>query len=299
MIVFLNGKFLRDEDAKVSVFDHGFLYGDGVYETLRTYGGRIWQIDEHLRRLEKSCKLVGVGLPWDRKKIGGWVEKTVQKNGFGKWHGQKSAMRSSNAGRDLGLQEARIRITVTRGENGFDFVSSKKPTILIQVQKLISPPAEVFKKGVSVVTFKAQRFLPEAKSISLLAMVMGTRFAQQKKAYEAVFVDDADYVLEGTITNIFVVKKDRFGENVLLTPKSNVLAGTTRDLLLKIAKKNGLKALLADFKLKDLYAADEVFITNAPRGIIPVVKIDGKKIGNGRPGAVTLNLLTFHHNGCK
>ena len=269
----------------MSVFDNGFLYGDGVYETLRTYDGRIWQIDEHLKRLGKSCKLVGIRLPWSFKQIGEWVEKTVQLNGFG--NGRESEKAEADS-------EARIRITVTRGENGFDFGPGEKPTIFVQVQRLVPQPEKFYEKGVAVVTFKAQRYLPEVKSISLLPMVMGSRLAQQKKVYEAVFVDAADYVLEGTITNIFMVEN-----GVLLSPKKNVLAGTTRDFLMKIAKKNGIKALLADFKLKDLYAADEVFITNAPRGIIPVVKIDGRKIGNGRPGAVTLNLLNFHRNECK
>lgn len=257
----------------MSVFDHGFLYGDGVYETLRTFDGQVWNLAEHLKRLRSSCDLVGISLPWNAKQIGEWICETVRRNGF---------------------KESRIRVTVTRGENDFDFATGGKPTILIQVQALTPPQIEVFKKGVSIVTFKAQRFLPEAKSISLLPMVMGKRFAKQKRAYEAVFVDDAGYVLEGTITNIFVVK-----DGVLLTPRRNVLAGTVRTALLKIAKKNGFKAFLRDFKVRDLHLADEVFLTNAPKGVIPVVQVDGKKIGNGKPGSVTKEFLNFYRNECK
>ncbi len=271
MIVFLNGKFLDGAKARVSVFDHGFLYGDGVYETLRTFDGQVWNLAEHLKRLKSSCNLIGIKLPWSAKQIGEWVSETVQRNGS---------------------KEARIRITITRGENGFDFVSCKKPTILIQAQVLMQQPDAVYKKGVAIVTFKAQRFLPEAKSISLLPMVMGKRYSKRKNAYEAVFVDD-DYVLEGTITNIFIVR-----DGVLWTPKQNVLAGTTRAALLKIAKNNGFTAFLRDFKIRDLYLADEVFLTNAPKGVIPVVRVDGQKIGNGKPGSVTKEFLNFYRNAC-
>ena len=264
-IVFLNGKFVKERDAKISVFDHGFLYGDGVYETLRTYGGKIWQLAEHLKRLQKSARLLGLKIPSSLDQLGGFVAETVKRNGF---------------------LESRIRITLTRGVNAYDFTTCRTPTLCIQVQELKPEPKRVYEKGVAVVTFRGVRNLPEAKTISLLPLVLANRFLKKKRAYEALFVDERNYVLEGTITNVFMVKK-----GLIITPKIGMLSGKTRQFLLKIAKKNGFKILQKSIKIKDLYAADEIFITNAPRGIIPVVKIDGKKVGLGRPGIITQKLM--------
>lgn len=263
MVVFLNGRFVEEEKAVVSVFDHGFLYADGVYETLRTYGGVVWQMDEHLWRLEHSAGLVGVTLPWSLRKIGIWILETIVRNGF---------------------PESRIRVTVTRGANGFDFGSSKKPTICIQVQKLIPELPDVYQRGVDVVSFSAVRTLPEAKTLSLLPMVLAQRFMRRKGAYEALFVDNG-CVREGTVTNVFAVIA-----GVLVTPGKGMLAGTTRDFLLKLARRQGMKARVRDLKLAELFKADEVFVTNAPRGIVPVRKVDGEKIGKDCPGPVIVAL---------
>ncbi len=277
MIVFLNGKFFDSKQAKVSAFDHGFLYADGVYETLRTYGGRVWQSGEHLKRLRNSAGMIGLSLPWSLKQIEAWINGTVVKNGF---------------------KESRIRVTVTRGENGFDFGPAKKPTICIQVQKLIEQPASVYKRGVKVVSFEGERLLPEAKTLNLLPMVLAQQFMLKKKAYEALFVDakgrggERALVREGTVTNVFMVKN-----GVLMTPGKNILAGTTRDAVLKVARRLGLQMKVGDIQLRDLYEADEVFLTNAPRGIVPVCQVDGKKIGErsgtngGCPGKITKKLI--------
>ncbi len=255
--------------AQVSVFDHGFLYGDGVYETLRTYGGFVWQPLEHLRRLKKSAGMLGIKLPWSLKKMEEWIDGTVAKNGF---------------------KESRIRLTVTRGENGFDFGNAKKPTICIQVQKLAAQPGGVYKRGVEVVSFRGERILPEAKTLNLLPMVLAQRYMKKKKAYEALLVDGKDFVREGTVTNVFAV----FG-GILVTPGKGILAGTTRDALIKLARRLRIKTEVRDMKLSEIYKADEVFITNAPRGIVPVRSIDGKKIGSGVlgqvPGPVTKMLM--------
>ncbi len=264
MFVFLNGSFLRENLAKVSVLDHGFLYGDGVYETLRTYNGKIWQMNEHLVRLKDSAARVSIFFPWENKQIAAWADKLVRMHGF---------------------KESRIRITVTRGENGFDFSGSKKPTILIQVAALKAEPVRIYRDGVKVVTMRGERILPETKSISLLPFVMARQETEKKKAYEALLVDEKGYVREGAMTNVFYVLK-----GAIFTPKTKILYGTTRDFLVKLMSRNGL-GLEKDFKLEELMNADEVFITNAPRGIIPVVNIDGKKIGRGRPGPVTGKIM--------
>lgn len=263
MFVCLNGKFLKAREAKISIFDHGFLYGDGVYETLRTYGGKVWQQEEHLKRLEQSAQSLGICLPVLRGVLGEWILKLVKKNGFG---------------------ESRIRITFTRGANGFDFLTSQKPTLLIQAEELQPQPALVYKNGVKVVTVRLQRVAPEMKSISLLPMVLAQQTMKAARAYESLLVDSQGFVREGTITNLFLVKN-----NVLFTPKSNILKGTTRSFVLRLARANGLRVQIADFTVRKLKNADELFLTNAVRGIIPVKQLDGHIYG--KPGPVTKHLI--------
>lgn len=268
MVVFLNGKFVDARKAAVSVFDHGFLYADGVYETLRTYGGFVWQIEEHLRRLRRSAEMIGIRLPWSGEKLAGWIRQTVKRNGF---------------------TESRIRITVTRGSNGFDFGPADKPTLCIQVQRLQVQPAKVYREGAAVVTFDAQRILPEAKTLNLLPMVLAQRSMKTKNADEALLVYSSaggrGTVKEGTVTNFFMVRR-----GFLVTPAAGVLAGTTRDAVVKLARRLGIPVRMRDVKLAELYEADEVFLTNAPRGIIPVRSIDGEKIGKSCPGPLTKRL---------
>ena len=265
MIVFLNGRFIDAGKAKISVFDHGFLFGDGVYETLRTYSGKIWQMREHLLRLRHSAGLLGIPVPWTGKQISQWVYKVVRLNKF---------------------RESRIRITLTRGENYYDFIGAKKPTLCIQVSKLIPEPESVYKDGVKTISFPMTRLLPEAKSINLLPMILAQRAMQKRHAYEAMFVDTKKYVREGTITNVFIVKGC-----ILTTPKTGVLSGMTREAVVHVAVKLGFKVIFKDFTLRRLVNSDEVFITNSPRGIIPVVQIDGHRIASGKPGPSTILLM--------
>lgn len=265
MWIFLNSKFVKKEQAKISVFDHGFLYGDGVYETLRTYGGKVWQIDGHLKRLDRSAKILGLEIPYSRNQIKIFLNKLLKMNGF-----------VLTAG---GVNEARIRITLTRGVNDFDFVTCKKPTLIMVAQPLVLEPKAVYEKGVKVVSFKMERILPQAKTASLLPLILANRYGVAKKAYETIFVSDDGYVREGTITNVFMVKNGK-----VFTPRNNILLGTTSMAIEKICKKNAITLQRKDFKIDQLYNTEEVFIANAPRGIIPVVKVDKKVIGNGVPG---------------
>jgi len=258
MYVVLNGKFVDERKAAISALDHGFLYGDGVYETLRTYGGKVWQIGRHMGRLESSAGLLKIDFPWSREKIEGWVNGLVKKNGYA---------------------ESRIRVTVTRGANGMVFDGAVKPTILIQAVELKAQPARIYKSGVGVITVKMKRIMPRAKTISLLPMVLAWQQMKEKKAYEAVYVDEKNNVLEGTVTNVFAVKK-----GVVYTPKNGVLPGTTREAIMTAARRSGIKMKLRDFKVRFLRGADEVFISNAPRGIVPVRSVDGVKVGGERKG---------------
>ncbi len=265
MWVCLNGKFVRAENAKISVFDNGFLYGDGVYDTLRTYGGKVFKVEKHIARLERSAKKMKIKLPFSKKRIGEMVLKLVDKNKF---------------------NESRIRITVTRGVGSKGFSECVNPTLLIYAVELKPEPKSVYGKGVDVITVRLERMAPEAKTTSLLPMILAHREMDRLNAFEAFYVNCRDYVTEGTITNLFIINN-----GVLITPKKNVLEGTTRSIILMLAVDCGLKVVERDFKRVDLYKADEVFITNAPRKIIPVKKIDGIKIADGKVGISTKKLM--------
>jgi branched-chain amino acid aminotransferase len=265
MKVCLNGKLVRSDLAKVSVFDHGFLYGDGVYETLRTYGGKVWQLREHLVRLRSSARALKIEVPWSDEQVSNWLNALLKANGF---------------------VESRIRISVTRGVNGFDFTASKEPTLVIVASKLVPEPVEVYTKGVSLISLPWQRFLPNVKTSNVLPMILAQPLLKKKKAYEGIFLDQKKNVLEGTMTNVTAV----FG-NTLIAPKDGVLAGETQKTVLQIAKKNGLSIKRGKLSLKKLLQADEVFLTSTVREIMPVRMVDGKKIWGSCPGTTTKFLM--------
>lgn len=269
MFIFLNGKFIKPAQAKISVFDYGFWFGDGVYETLRTYNGKIWLLNAHLDRLLHSAEMISLKIPWSKKQIGQWIKKAVDKNGF---------------------KESRIRITVTRGEIDlqkglFSGLAKGDPTICILVQELKELDPMVYKEGVKVITFEAERIFAEAKTIILTPQLLAKMAAEKKGAFEALLVDRNGFVTEGASTNFYIVKN-----GVLITPKDNILAGTTRDLILKIVRKT-CRVDLRNITLREIYRADECFISNAPFGIVPVAKVDGKKIGGLEVGEMTKKII--------
>ncbi|MBD3328574.1 hypothetical protein GF340_04685 [Candidatus Peregrinibacteria bacterium] len=263
MFVFLNGKIIDEKKAVVGINDHGFLYGDGVYETLRTANGKIWQFSLHMERLRKSLRKMRITYEPDEKFLHEKILELIKKNK---------------------LREARIRITVTRGENKFVFDGAKNPTVLITVCEPDKVDSKLIRKGVAVATMKVKRVLPGAKSISLLPMIMGKQYAADKQVYETVFVNEKSHVLEGTVTNIFIIKK-----GFVYTPGREVLNGTTRNFIVRLARKNGYKVKIGVVTKRFLKNADEIFITNAPKGIIPVVEVDGVQIG--KPGIITKELI--------
>lgn len=278
MIVFLNGRFVSRGKARVSIFDHGFLYGDGIYETLRTYQGKVWQVEEHVDRLFQSARMISLNLPWTKNQVKSWILKTAGRN-------QKLLDRERSSGRKKRPAEFRIRVTVTRGENKFDFGKAKKPTIVIFAQRLKEPLREIFKKGVSLITFEEERILPQAKTINLIPSILAQQAADKKKAFEALLVDRKGNVREGARSNFFLI-----GKGKLVTPGLFVLPGITRELILKIAREM-MPVEIRGVSKKELYEADECFITNAPLGIIPVTKIDGRKVGSGKVGQGTLKII--------
>lgn len=264
MVVFLNGKFVSESQAKISPFDHGFLYGDGIYETLRTYNGVVWHLEAHLDRLYQSAALIHLKLPWVQRRVIGWIEEVARRN-----------MRSR--------RELRIRVTVSRGVNQYNFGTSKKPTIFISTQILVPEKRAVYSRGVSVITVPLERILSQAKTISLLPFILAQQACAREGAYEAFFLNRNGCVTEGSVTNVFIVKR-----RVLLTPKDDILYGTTRTVVLEIADMPFKERAIS---LRELYTADECFITNAVKGVVPVVRIDGKKIGNGKVGVFTQKIM--------
>lgn len=256
MVVYLNGKFVNARDAKISIFDPGFLYGDGIFETLRTYRGKLWQVAEHLERLFESARMRGWKLSWSAQELAHAIEKTVQRNHF---------------------PESRVRITITPGV--------KQPTLFIWVQPLERLPSSAYSKGVSAITFPLERPFPQMKTASMQPLLIARNEMLRKRAYEALLINRKGFITEGTWTNLFIVKK-----KVLITPRLGVLLGTTRDTVLHLAKKL-FRIKLREITRRELMSADECFLTNAPKGIVPVVKVDGEKIGTGRVGPVTKHLM--------
>ncbi|MEK7171683.1 MAG: aminotransferase class IV [Patescibacteria group bacterium] len=256
MIVYINGKFINANDAKISIFDPGFLYGDGIFETLRTYNGEIWQMEEHLERLYESAKMRGWKLHVKPSEIAEAVSKTVKKNNF---------------------KESRVRITITPGV--------KQPTVFIWCQPLLALPKRVYSRGVSAITFPLERPFPQMKTTSMQPLLIARAEMLKKRAFEALLINSKGYITEGTWTNVFIVRKKK-----IITPRLGVLLGTTRSTVLKLAKKL-FRIKFKDITRREVLNADECFVTNAPKGIVPIVKIDGEKIGTGRVGPITKHLM--------
>ena len=263
MICCVNGKFISEKAAKVSVLDHGFLYSDGFYDTMKSFKGTILDLEVHLERIESSMKTLALRLPWKIEELKSWIQKMAQMH-------------------KKGL--ARVRVTITRGQNDFDFNSCKNPTLVI-IAEPISIDPKIYKNGVKVITLPMRRVLPEIKTIGVTGMTIARRVMVKKKVFEALFVSDG-LVREGSITNLFIVKKGK-----IYTPKTEILKGITRSEILKIASKRKFKIYEKDLRLKEVLNADEVFLSNTKFGITPVVSIDGKKIANGKVGELTQKMM--------
>ena len=260
MYVNLNGKLVEEKRAAIPITDHGFLYGDAIYETMRTVEGKLWMFDEHIKRLKASAKIVGMKVPYSKKEIREMIEQLLVKNK---------------------LKEARVRITLSRGSNKLDFGPAKNPTFLIQPAKIKLPPKELYENGISVITYEIERAIPQIKSASMLPTIMAYQHALKKKAHEALLVDHRGRVTEGSMSNVFFVRKGK-----VITPKKNILEGTVRNLVIKMAK-----AKQTTIKKRDLQKLDECFITSTIKGILPVTKINGKNVGNGEVGPITKILM--------
>jgi len=260
-MLYLNNKLVSEEKAVISVFDHGFLYGDGIYETLRAYKGAVFMIDEHIERLFRSASMIGLALPKTRDEIREAVYKTIKVNK---------------------QEEAYVRITVSRGPGplGLDPALCPEPTFLIISKAFTDYPRKYYQKGVTVAIVNTRRNYkkaldPKIKSLNFLNNVLAKRESIDRGAYEAVMLNHRGHLAEGTISNIFFVKK-----KVLCTPATGVgiLDGITRRLIIEAANELGIEVNEGRFKPEDLYSADEVFISNTTMEVMPVSKVDDKRM---------------------
>jgi branched-chain amino acid aminotransferase len=270
MLVYLDGRFVAKEKAVVSVFDHGFLYGDGIYETMRAYNGRLFLLDRHLARLKRSAKAVSLDLPLPIGKIGDALNKTLKVNK---------------------LRDAYVRLHISRGpgEIGLDPALCKAPTMVIVAKPFHDYPPEYYRRGIKVAIVKTRRNHPLAldpaiKGTNFLNNILAKIESLKAGAYEGIMLNWKGYIAEGTISNIAFVRK-----GVLFTPHrdTGILEGVTRDLVMKLAKRKRIPLREALITPKQLLSADECFITNTTMEIMPVTKIDGTVVGTGRPGPIT------------
>lgn len=261
-MIFLNNKLVPKKKALISVFDHGFLYGDGIYETLRVYKGIIFKMDEHIDRLYRSAEMIGLTIPRKPEEIRKAVYKTLVSNGH---------------------KEAVVRITISRGAGplGLDPSLCPKPTFVIISNKFRNYPAEYFLKGVKVSIVNTRRNYglaldPRIKSLNFLNNVLAKIEAKNNASYEALMMNYQGYLAEGTISNVFFINN----KDVLCTPaiKVGILEGITRGMILDIARELGLKSREGCFRRKDIYDAREVFITNTSMEVMPVTRIDKVRI---------------------
>lgn len=270
MLVYLDGHFVAREMALVSVFDHGFLYGDGIYETMRAYDGRLFLLRKHLARLKRSAAAISLKLPLSLGEIADALNESLAVNK---------------------LKDAYVRLHISRGpgEIGLDPALCSAPTIVIAAKPFHDYPAEYYERGVNVRVVKTRRNHPLAlppaiKGTNFLNNILAKIEAIKAGAYEGIMLNWQGYVAEGTICNIFTVKK-----GTLFTPHldTGILEGVTRDLVLRLAKRKKVTVREVLMKPKDLFSADECFITNTTMEIMPVRAVDKKPVAGGRPGPIT------------
>lgn len=275
MKIYLDGKFVDEAEAKVSVFDHGLLYGDGVFEGIRLYDGNVFRLDEHLERLEYSAKAILLQIPMTRAELSRATCETCRVNG---------------------LSDAYIRLVVTRGVGDLGLAPwlCPKPTIFIIASKIALYPQEHYENGLAIVTVPTRRISPAAipptvKSLNYVNNILAKIEARQFGALEAIMLNDQGFVAECTADNVFIVHR---GELITPAASQGALKGVTRGAIFSIAAELEIPIREADMTRYDVWCADECFLTGTGAEVIPVVKLDGRTIGSGRPGPVTQRLLT-------
>ncbi len=278
-IIFMNDRLVPEEEARVSVFDHGLLYGDGVFEGLRSYSGRVFRLDAHLDRLYASARAICLEIPMAKEAVAKAVIDTLAANK---------------------LSDGYVRLVVTRGAGslGLDPGRTKNPQVIVIADTISLYPREFYEKGLRIVTAATQRtqsaaLSPRIKSLNYLNNIMAKLEGLQAGCVEALMLNHKGEVAECTGDNIFVVRGGR-----LLTPPpdAGILEGITRNAVMELAHAAGIDCRESTLVRHDLYTADECFLTGTAAEVIPVVEIDGRRIGHGHPGPITARLTADFHS---
>ncbi len=279
MKIWLDGKLVDESEAKISVFDHGLLYGDGVFEGIRFYYGRIFRLEEHIRRLFDSARAIVIDMPWTAEEICKFTCETVAANN---------------------LEDGYIRLVVTRGagELGLNPYLCPKPSMFIIASTIKLYPDETYQNGLSIITCATRRpapgaLMPQVKSLNYLNNIMAKVEAIQANALEAVMLNEQGYVAECTGDNLFIMKN---GELVTPLISDGALDGITRAVIVELAEKLGVTCKERSLTRYDIFTADECFLTGTAAEVIPVVSLDRRTIGTGKPGPVTAKFLAAYHD---
>lgn len=274
-LIYLNGEFVQKSEAKVSVYDHGYLYGDGVFEGIRVYSGNVFRLKQHLVRLYESAKSILLEIPNTLEEMIEIVAETIRCNN---------------------LSDGYIRLVVSRGEGllGLDPTSCRRANVVVIAEQLSLFPRSKYETGIPVVTVATRRnrpdvLSPQVKSLNYLNNILVKIEAHLAGVEEAIMLNVQGYVAEGSGDNVFIVKG-----NKLITPPSSAgaLEGITRNAILELGKELGYDVREELFTRHDMYVADEVFLTGTAAEVISVTTVDGRQIGNGKPGPCTNSLLT-------
>ncbi len=278
-LIYLNGKMVPQEEAVISVFDHGFLYGDGVFEGIRAYNGRVFRLVEHIRRLYESAHSILLPIPLSREEMIQAVVDTVNANK---------------------LRDAYIRLVISRGvgDLGMDPRKCKHSQVIIIADKITLYPKELYEEGLNVITVATRRNIAEAlepkiKSLNYLNNIHAKIEANRAGVLEAIMLTNQGYICEGTGDNIFIYRR---GELLTPPPYLGILEGITREAIIELAKQEGIPLREVPFTRHDLYVSDECFLTGTAAEVIPVIEVDQRQIGDGKPGPVTGRLIELFRN---
>jgi branched-chain amino acid aminotransferase len=278
MKIFIDGQYYDEDHAKISVFDHGLLYGDGIFEGIRAYNGRVFKLKEHIDRLFYSAKAILLTLPMSHADLCRSVVETCRQNG---------------------LRDGYIRLVVTRGVGGLGLNPNKckRPSVIVIADKIQLYPAEYYARGLDIITVPTTRNLhnalnPAIKSLNYLNNILAKIEANNGGCEEAIMLNNEGYVAECTGDNLFLVKG-----NDLLTPplSAGALYGITRGVVMDLARASGMKVSEPNLTRYDVFNADECFLTGTGAEVVPVVKVDGRVIGSGTPGPKTKDLVRQYH----
>lgn len=269
--IYIDGNFYDQVDAKISVFDHGLLYGDGVFEGIRFYNDRVFRLDEHIDRLWDSARVIALELPMSKSELIAAILETIRQND---------------------LHDGYIRLIVTRGMGslGLSPDSCRRASVIIIAATIALYPEDLYHKGLTMVTCSTRRTSPAAlsprvKSLNYLNNILGKLEAQNAGAGEGLMLNEQGYVAECTGDNIFIVRRGQMSTPHL---NSGILEGVTRAVVFEIAEKLGIRMVECEMTKHDIYTADECFLTGTAAEVIPAVQLDRRLIGNGQPGPITL-----------